>query len=205
MKKIKVCITKTALYFFLAVALIGCSKDDDAIGDDSKGFSSLTEKETYSIEMHGTHPTLPAFDTSIEILKELDIGGNQITLNAKEGVGSHDLTILINFPADKTASGKKESIGIYLYNAEETDIWNVSAKYQLTSLPSINRRASLDYIIEDNGFYNDTRSFSGTIYIEIKDNRLIGGFTNISAKYSTTNNGVKITGTFDADLTRLNQ
>jgi hypothetical protein len=201
MKTLKTILPKTVLTLLLAVMISSCSSTDDTVND----FSSLIEKESFSIEIRGTHPSLGAIDSKIEILKELNIGGNQITLKAKEGVGSNDLTIIINFPADKTASGKKESIGIVLYNNDETDIWNVSDQYQLTSLPSISRRASLDYIIEDNGFYNDTRNFSDRIHIEIKDNRLIGTFTNISAKYSNSNNGVKISGTFDADLSRLNQ
>jgi len=177
-----------------------CSSDDD----DAKDQSSLTEKESYSIEIQGTHPTLPDINSTIEILKEQDIEGNQITLNANEGVGSHDLTIIIDFPADKTASGKKESIGIYLYNDDETDIWNVSDTYQLTNSPSTSKRGSLDYIIEDNGFYNDTRNFS-QIHIESINNRLIGTFTNVTAKYATSNNTVIISGSFDADMTLLNQ
>ncbi len=38
-------------------------------------------------------------------------------------------------------------------------------------------------IIEDKGFYNDIQSFSDRIEIKVKDNRLIGSFTNITAKY----------------------
>lgn len=197
----KQCIMKNLFIYTILIFCASCSSNDDSIN----GVSSLTEKETYSINISGTHPTLPAIDAKLEILKELDIGGNQITLKAKEGVGSHELTIIIDFPADKTASGKKESIGIVLYNQDETDIWQVSDRYQLTSLPSINKRASLDYIIEDNGFYNDTRNFSDRITIEVKENRLIDTFTNITTKFSSTNNGVKISGTFDADLSRLNQ
>jgi len=181
-----------------------CASDDDA-QDNDNGFLITPEKETYAIEITGTHPTLGAINSKIEIPENLDIRGNQITLKTREGAGSRDLTILFNFPADKTTSGKKESIGIYLHNNNETDIWTVSDDYQLTNLASASRRASLDYIIEDNGFYNDTRNFSDRISIIVEDNRLKGSFTNISAKYSNSNNGVKISGTFDADLLRLNQ
>jgi len=191
-------------YTSIALLLcLSCTKNEE--DKEDKDFSSLTEKETYYIEINGTHPTLPTVDSTLEILEELDIGGNQITLKAKEGVGSHDLTIIIDFPADKTISGKKESIGIYLYNKDETDIWTVSDTYKLTNVPSIPKRASLDYIIEDNGFYNDTRSFSESITIVSENNRLKGTFNRVSTSYSTSNNGVVISGTFDADLTRLNQ
>lgn len=183
------------------VVFFSCSKKEDS----TTGELSTTEKETYAITIEGTHPTLTAINSTIEILKEQNLGGNQITLKAKEGVGSNSLTIVINFPSDKTASGKKESIGIVLFNTDKTDIWNVSDRYQFTSLPSIAKRASLDYIIEDNGFYNDSRTFSSSIDIKVEDGRLIGTFSNIPAKFSSTNNGVTISGTFDADISRLNQ
>ena len=201
-KNLKTIVTKTTLIFLLTIVLGSCSSNDDT----ATGFSSLTEKETFSIEMKGRHPTIGDIDSKVEILKELNIGGNQITLKAKEGVGSHDLTIIIHLPANKTASGKKESIGIVLYNEDETDIWNVTDTYFFTRRTFLKQRASIDYILEGNGFYDYVDAITDhNVSIQIVDGRLIGTFDNVPAKYSSTNDFINISGTFDADLSRLNQ
>lgn len=189
MKTIKITLVLCTLLVFSS-----CN-DDNEINDISK-FS-----ESYAVTVKGSHPDR-TIDSNIIIDQEQTINADKVSLSSGEN-GSR-LTVKINLPADKTASGKKESIGLVAINLDATDIWNVEDTYQTfhTSLNTNKRKkAIIDYVVEEERLsYGSLFRFEqGTISL-VREGALLKGTFGATLERDGGTGLVNISGSFQASL-----
>ena len=178
------------------VFMSGC-KNTDGVGE------SITA-ESYDVSIKGSHPD-GEIDSKIAVTKNETINADKITLKGR--TGDINLSITINFPADRTVSGKKESIGIVIYDLDATgNIWEKNETYKTYHFKQSiyhRKRATIDYIIgESNGFYYtslNNQFVSGEVTLTSEGDRLKGSFSvNLASDFG--NGKVQVSGNFDAKV-----
>jgi len=174
--------------------LLSCSKDDGTTGE-------IKFPESYTVKIVGSHPD-GAIDSEIIVKSDETINEDKIKL--KTNANKNSLTIIVNLPASKTASGNKETIGLVISNLDETDIWNIEDTYQtfhFSQHAKQRKRALIDYIIEpDNFYYGSINRFdTGSVFIKREGALLKGTFTG---KLETDGNDgvVDVSGSFETNL-----
>ncbi len=186
-----------SLLLLVSLAFISSCKNTDGVG------KSITA-ESYDVSIKGSHPD-GEIDSKITVTKNETINTDKITLKGR--TGDINLSITINLPADRTVSGKKESIGIVIYDLDGTgNLWEKNETYKTYHFKQSiyhRKRATIDYIIgESNGFYYtslNNQFISGEVTLTPDGNRLKGSFSvNLVSDFG--NGKVQVTGEFDALL-----
>ncbi len=184
-----------SILLLVPLVFISSCKNTDGVG------KSITA-ESYDVSIKGSHPD-GEIDSKITVTKNETISKDKIILKGR--TGDINLSITINLPADRTVSGKKESIGIVIYDLDATGkLWEKNETYKTYHFKQSiyhRKRATIDYIIgESNGFYYtslNNQFVSGEVTLTSEGDRLKGSFSvNLASDFG--NGKVKVSGEFDA-------
>ncbi len=184
-----------SLLLLLSLVFISSCNNTDGVGE-------TIISESYDVSIKGSHPD-GEIDSKITVTKNETISTDKITLKGR--TGDINVSITINLPADRTVSGKKESIGIVIYDLDATGkLWEKNGTYKTYHFKQSiyhRKRATIDYIIgESNGFYYtslNNQFVSGEVTLTAEGGRLKGSFSvNLESDFG--NGKVQVIGDFDA-------
>jgi len=178
----------------ISLALLSCNKDE------ADGVSTFSE--SYEVRISGSHPDR-SIDSNIIVERDDVINVEKVKLNVGSA-NANSMTIVINLPANKTASGAKESIGIVITNTEETKLWNIDDTYQtfhVSLFANQPKKALMDYVIEgESGSYGTLFRFDrGDVIIKREGALLKGSFSGVLERDGRTGT-VNINGSFEANI-----
>ena len=183
---------QSILWVLLLTALFSACKKEKGPSLENQN------KESYDVIIQGSTSSGSSLSATLES------GTADISLKGQKS-DKTSVTVIINFPASETESGKKESIGLVIRNLDATEeVWSKEDSYTAYPFNVVkNKNVIMDYVIdlggEDQYFYSSQVTFSsGSVSLKREGDRLIGTFKG--KLISDFGRVVNVNGSFNANL-----
>lgn len=183
---------QSILWVLLLTALFSACKKEKGPSLENQN------KESFDVIIKGSTSSGSSLSSTLES------GTADISLTGQKS-DKTSVTVIINFPASETESGKKESIGLVIRNLDATEeVWSKEDSYTAYPFNVVkNKNVIMDYVIdlggEDQYFYSSQVTFSsGSVNLKREGNMLVGNFKG--KLISDFGRVVNVNGSFNANL-----
>ncbi len=183
---------QSILWVLLLTALFSACKKEKGPSLENQN------KESFDVIIQGSTSSGSSLSSTLES------GTADISLTGQKS-DKTSVTVIINFPASETESGKKESIVLVIRNLDATEeVWSKEDSYTAYPFNVVkNKNVIMDYVIdfggEDQYFYSSQVTFSsGSVSLKREGDRLIGTFKG--KLISDFGRVVNVNGSFNANL-----
>ena len=183
---------QSILWVLLLTALFSACKKEKGPSLENQN------KESFDVIIQGSTSSGSSLSSTLKS------GTADISLTGQKS-DKTSVTVIINFPASETESGKKESIGLVIRNLDATEeVWSKEDSYTAYPFNVVkNKNVIMDYVIdlggEDQYFYSSQVTFSsGSVNLKREGNMLVGNFKG--KLISDFGRVVNVSGSFNANL-----